>query len=356
MNIELMRELTQAIGISGQETQVSRILKGYYQQLADEVIYDNLGSIAAVKLCGLPNAKKVLVLAHMDEVGMMVKEIYDNGCVGFEAIGGLWEQNLLAQRVKMVTDQGILEGTIGSIAPHLLTDELRGKPMPMKHMYVDFGFVDKAQAQAAGVKVNNQMVLDGPFVVMNNQQRILSKAWDDRYGCIMGIELLQAMQGVTLPFDLYVGASVQEEVGIRGAKTLTHLVQPDLCIVLDCSPANDYSTDKDVFGILGKGPLVRFLDRNYLPNRALINHYEQLMIDHNIPYQYYVSMGGTDAGEVHKAFAGVPTLTMCICARNIHSNSSVIDLDDYRHAHETLKLLISGLTAQQIEEFAHANR
>jgi glutamyl aminopeptidase len=156
--------------------------------------------------------------------------------------------------------------------------------------------------------------------------------------------------------NLVVGATVQEEVGIRGAQTASYLVKPDAAIVFDCSPANDASGDKEAFGQLGNGPLVRFVDANYLPHRGFLYHYVDLLEKNGLPYQYYQSMGGTDAGAIHKQFEGIMTLTMCICARNIHTNSSIIDTQDYETARTTVIKMIESLNSVTIEALKKANR
>ena len=147
-----------------------------------------------------------------------------------------------------------------------------------------------------------------------------------------------------------------EEVGSRGAQTATYLVKPDAAIIFDCSPANDASDDKESFGQLGQGPLVRFTDANYLPHRGFLNHYVDCLKANNLPYQYYQSLGGTDAGTVHKQFEGVLTLTMCICARNIHTNSSIIDTLDYHHAYLAVLAMIRSLNTEMIANLKVSNQ
>ena len=316
--LSLMEELTQAFGIPGDEKEVSRILKKYYETLADEIIYDNLGSIFAIKKSKNLDAKTVMIAGHMDEVGFIVNKINEKGSLSLVPLGGWWNQTLLGQRVLVKTKSGQkIKGTIGSIPPHLLTEKERSAPMDIKNMLVDIGQTTKEEAEALGITMGSPVILEGPFEILEGGKRLLAKAWDNRYGCIMGIELLQALKDIDLDVNLAVGASVQEEVGIRGAQTATYLINPDAAIVFDCSPANDASADKDSFGQLGKGPLVRFIDANYLPHRGFINHYTDLLEANGIPYQYYQSLGGTDAGAIHKSFEGVMTVTMCICARNI---------------------------------------
>jgi glutamyl aminopeptidase len=349
--LALMERLTQAHGISGDEKAVSRILKREYEGYCDELVYDQLGSIFAIKRSKNPQAKTLMLAGHMDEVGFIVNTITEGGLLGLAPIGGWWSQTLLGHRVIVkAKDDSLIKGTIASIPPHLLTDAERKAPMEIKNMRVDIGATDKAGVLALGIQLGSPVVLDGPFEVLSGGARLLSKAWDNRYGCILGVELLHALKDVDLDVHLAVGATVQEEVGTRGAQTATHVIKPDAAIVFDCSPANDTSGDKEAFGQLGKGPLIRFIDANYLPHRGFINYYTDVLDAANLPYQYYQSLGGTDAGAIHKSFDGVMTLTACICARNIHTNSSIIDTQDYENAKKAMLTLIPALTSKTIAD------
>lgn len=355
--LKLMEEITQVSAISGDEKELSQILLNYYKPLADEIVYDNLGSIYAIKRCGIKDAPLVMLSGHMDEIGFVVKDITSKGALKIAPIGGWWSQVLLSSRVLVKTrDNKKVKGTISSTPPHLLTDEVRNKPMDIQHMLVDIGCDTKEEVLALNIQVGCSLVLDGPFEVLEGGKRLLSKAWDNRYGCIIGIEVLEALQTLNLNVDVAVGANVQEEVGIRGAQTASYKLAPDLAIVCDCSPANDISGDKEAFGQLGKGPLVRFIDANYLPHRGFIQHYENILEENKIPYQYYQSLGGTDAGAIHKQYDGIPTLTQCICARNIHSPSSIIDTDDYENALKAVIAVLSSLNFDTIETIKKANQ
>lgn len=355
--LHLMQTLTQAMGIAGDEKEVSQLLKEAYQPYADEIVYDNLGSIFALKRSSKADSPWVMVAGHMDEVGFIIKNVNDQGALSFAPVGGWWSQVLLSQRVIVKTLDGRkIKGTIGSIPPHLLTEKERSAPMEMKNMWVDIGCSSKAEVAALKIQAGCSMILDGPFEVLEGGKRLLSKAWDNRYGCILGVEILKALQGVDLDVNLAIGATVQEEVGLRGAQTASHKLKPDLAIVLDCSPANDLTGDKDSFGHLGKGPLVRFIDANYLPHRGFIHHYVDLLDEHKIPYQYYQSLGGTDAGAIHKQYDGIPTLTQCICARNLHSSASIIDAQDYLEARKAVMLVLKSLNSATIETIKKANQ
>lgn len=355
--LDLMKRLTQAMAISGDEQEVAQILKEEYTKLNLPIEYDGLGSIFAYKASKVAQAKTLMIAAHMDEVGFIISSITDEGALKIAPVGGWWSQVLLSQRVLVKNKKNEkFKGTIASIPPHLLTEQEQSKPMEIKHMLVDIGCSSKEDVLSLGVQVGDAMILEGSFEVLDQGQRLLSKAWDNRYGCVLGIELLQALKDVDLNVNLYVGASVQEEVGLRGATTSAFKLDPDLAIVFDCSPANDLSGNKQSFGQLGKGPLVRFIDANYLPHRGFINHYVDLLEKHSIPFQYYQSLGGTDAGAIHKSKEGVPTLTQCICARNIHSSSSIIDLSDYEHALQSSIAMVTSLNDATIELILKANQ
>lgn len=351
-----MEEITQIIGVSGNEVLVSRALQKYYKAFGFELVFDNLGSVYAYKKSKNPNAKKVMVSGHLDEVGFMVNRILDNGVLKIVPIGGIWEQTLLAQRVRLLTrDLKEIKGAICSIPPHILSEADRKSPMKIENMLVDIGCTSKEEVLNLGVNIGDTLVIDGPIQFLS-EKRVLSKAWDNRYGCIMGLEVLEHFKDVDLPYDLYVGANVQEEIGLRGAQTAAQMIKPDLAVVLDCSPANDASGDKQANGVLGNGVLVRFLDRSMLPNRALINDFEAIANANEIKNQYFYSPGGTDAGAIHKANDGVPTLTVCICGRNLHTNSIVIDLDDYTCAKNALIAFLAQVNDEKITYYKEENR
>lgn len=354
-SLELLEQLTQIDGVSGHEKQVSRTLKQHYERLADEVIYDNLGSIFALKKSKNPKAKKVMIAGHMDEVGFIIKNIHENGALSMYPIGGWFSQNLLSHRVTITNSQGeTFKGAIASVPPHLLAPEQRNKPFEIDHMLIDMGAKSKQEVLDKGIRIGDMIVLDGPFERLS-EHRILSKAFDNRYGCALGVQLLEKLIGVELPFDLYVGATVQEEVGTRGAKTASTMINPDLAIVLDCSPANDLSGNKSDFGQLGEGVLVRVVDRNFIAHRGFIEYFTEMCEDQKIDHQYFISMGGTDAGAVHTSNDGIATLTLCICARNIHSSSSIMDLNDYESALTALNGLILSLNDDRIELIKTSN-
>ena len=348
--IDLMEELTQVIGISGDEKEVSKVMKKHMEVYADEIVYDNLGSIFAHKKSKKEHAPRVLVCGHMDEVGFMITSIKKNGLLGFICIGGIDAQSLHASRVRIKASNG--QEYVGTI----VCDNDDIKSCDVKKMLIDFGAENDVMVAAWGVRVGDSAVLDGSFQVLNEGHRILSKAWDNRYGCVMAIELLKALDGVELDVDLYIGATVQEEVGIRGGTTATGLVHPDMGIVMDCSFANDTNGKDNAVGQLGKGILIRYYDKGMMPNRMLLDTLVQTCKDKALPHQYFYTMGQSDAAWIHKLFSGCPTLSACICARNVHTGNSMIDTRDYESAKAATLAIIKSLNEEKINAFKAENR
>ncbi|KYG26667.1 M42 family metallopeptidase [Alkalihalobacillus trypoxylicola] len=335
----LFKTLTELQGAPGFEHQVRQFVKGELSKYTDEVVQDKLGSIFGVKR-GDESGPTVMVAGHMDEVGFMVTSINEKGLIQFQTLGGWWSQVLLAQRVQIMTDSGPVIGVIGSVPPHLLEEAQRSKPMPIKNMYIDIGADDKEDAVKIGIKPGQQIVPICPFTPMANDKKILAKAWDNRYGVGLAIELLKELKGESLPNILYSGATVQEEVGLRGAQTAANMIKPDIFYALDASPANDATGGKDAFGHLGKGALLRIYDRTMITHQGMKDFVLDTAESHNIPYQYFISNGGTDAGRVHMSGDGVPSAVIGICSRYIHTASSIIHVDDYAAAKELLVKLV----------------
>ena len=345
--LSLFKTLTELQGASGNESRVRNYMEQELQKYADDIIYDNLGGLFGVKKGEGP---KVMVAGHMDEVGFMVTQITENGMIRFQTLGGWWSQVLLAQRVQVMTDEGPIIGVIGSIPPHNLTAAQRQKPMELKNMLIDIGADDKADAEKMGIQPGQSILPICPFTPMANEKKILAKAWDNRYGCGLAIELLKELKDETIPNELFSGATVQEEVGLRGAQVAAHMIQPDIFYALDASPANDMSGDEAEFGQLGKGALLRIFDRSMITHRGMREFVLDTAETHDIPYQYFVSQGGTDAGRVHLANDGVPSAVIGIASRYIHTAASIIHVDDYAAAKDLLTKLVRTTDHNTVEQ------
>lgn len=346
--LDMFKTLTELPGAPGNEHAVRDYMRSELTKYADEIVQDNLGGIFGVRK-GPEEGPKILVAGHMDEVGFMVTAITANGMIRFQPLGGWWNQVLLAQRVEVMTDNGPVIGVIGSIPPHLLSEAVRNKPMDIKNMLIDIGADNKEDAEKIGIRPGQQIVPVCPFTPMANAKKIMAKAWDNRYGCGLSIELLKEVHGKELPNTLYSGANVLEEVGLRGAQASATMIQPDLFFALDASPANDASGNKEEFGQLGQGTLLRIMDRSMITHRGMREFILDTAESNDIPYQYFVSAGGTDAGRVHMANEGIPSAVVGICSRYIHTAASIIHTDDYAAAKELLVKLVQSCDKTTVE-------
>lgn len=342
---KMFKELTEAHGAPGFEKPVRDIMRKYLSKYTDEIIQDNLGGIFGVRSDN-KLGPKIMVAGHMDEVGFMVTRITDEGFIKFQTLGGWWSQVLLAQKVSILTPKGEIVGIIGSIPPHSLTEELRSKPFDIKEMFIDIGADDKEDAIKIGIKPGQPIVPITSFKVMSNSKKIMAKAWDNRYGCALAIDLLDSLKNIELPNTLYSGANVQEEVGLRGAKTAADLINPDIFFALDAGPAGDVpGSSKEAMGKLGDGVIIRIYDKSYITHKGMREYLLDTVETLGIKYQYYISQGGTDAGRVHLHGRGVPSIVIAIPSRYIHSHASIINYDDYLAAKETLTVLVKELDA-----------
>ena len=345
--LAMFKTLTELQGAPGNEHLVRQFMRSELEKYSDEIVQDRLGGIFGIKKGEGP---KVLVAGHMDEVGFMVTQITKNGMIKFQPLGGWWNQVLLAQRVQVMTDNGPVIGVIGSIPPHNLTPEQRAKPMELKNMLIDIGADDEEDAKAIGIRPGQSILPVTPFTPMSNKKKILAKAWDNRYGCGLAIELLKELKDQQLPNELYSGATVQEEVGLRGAQVAANMIKPDIFYALDASPANDMSGDDKEFGQIGKGALLRIFDRTMITHKGMREFVLDTAESNNIPYQYFISQGGTDAGRVHLSGDGVPSAVVGIASRYIHTHASIIHVDDYAAAKELMVKLVKNTDANMVEQ------
>ena len=346
--LNLFKTLTEMSAASGFERELKMYVRQQLEKVTDEIVEDRLGSVFGV-LRGDEKGPRIMVAGHMDEVGFMVTAITEHGMIRFQTLGGWWSQVLPAQRVQIITKNGPVTGVITSTPPHLLSESQRGKPVDLNDMFIDVGADDEQDAEQLGIRPGQQIVPVCPFTPLANPKKILAKAWDNRYGVGLAIELLQQLKNERHQNIVFSGATVQEEVGLRGAETAANLLRPDLFFALDASPANDTTGNKKAFGQLGKGTLLRIYDRTMVTHRGLIEYIQDTAETHRIPYQYFVSPGGTDAGKVHLHGIGVPSAVIGVCARYIHTSASILHVDDYAAAKELLVRLVKSIDRSTFE-------
>ncbi|MUK86901.1 M20/M25/M40 family metallo-hydrolase [Ornithinibacillus sp. L9] len=350
--LTMLKDLTDAKGISGNEKESREVMERYITPYADEVYTDNLGSLVAKKT-GDENGPKIMVAGHLDEIGFMVTRIDDNGFVYFQTIGGWWSQVMLAQRVTIVTANGDVTGVIGSKPPHILPAEARKKPIDIKDMFIDIGASSKKEAQEFGVKPGDSVVPYFEFTPLKNEKMLLAKAWDNRIGCAIAIEVLKQLKDENHPNIVYGVGTIQEETGLRGAKTSAHLIQPDIGFGVDVGIAGDTPGIKDheADSKLGKGPQIIIYDASMISHKGVRDLVVQTADENNIPYQYAsIAAGGTDSGSIHLTANGVPSLSITVASRYIHTHAAIIHRDDFENAVKLIVETIKKLDSDKVKE------
>jgi putative aminopeptidase FrvX len=349
MDENLYQTLTEAFGPPSFEQKVQNHMRYYLNRYADEIIQDRLGSIFGIKR-GINKEPKVMFASHMDEVGFMITKIMKKGFLHFQTLGA-WSPSVLpAQRVEIMTQSGkCLPGVIGSIPPHLLSEENIGKKPDVSSMFIDIGARDEEEVAKWGVTVGNPIVPYSPYTSLMGGRRLLAKAWDNRFGCGVVVELLRSLSGVSLPNTLYAGATVQEEVGLRGAITSANLIKPDIFFAVDIGPAGDTPGVPEAFGEIGKGVLLRIYDRSMITNPQVRDFLLDIAETEQIPYQFFVSKGATDAGVVHLSGEGVPSASIGICGRYIHSHATIVDREDIEATEAFAKAIVKRLDKSTLD-------
>jgi len=349
--LTMLKDLTDAKGIPGNEKEPRDVMRKYITPFADEVMTDGLGSLIAKKI-GKADGPKVMVAGHLDEVGFMVTNIDDRGFLRFQTVGGWWSQVMLAQRVTIVTSKGDVTGVIGSKPPHILPAEARKKPVDIKDMFIDIGASSREEAQEWGVRPGDQVVPYFEFTVMNNEKMLLAKAWDNRIGCAIAIDVLKHLKDADHPNVVYGVGTVQEEVGLRGAKTSANLIQPDIGFGVDVGIAGDTPgvTEKEALSKMGKGPQIILYDASMISHKGLRDFVTGVADEMDIPYQFdSVAGGGTDSGAIHLTAQGVPALSITIATRYIHSHAAMLHRDDYENAVKLIAEVIKRLDSETVE-------
>ncbi len=339
---QLLKSLSEAHGVPGYENEVRALVRGLVQPFG-QIDQDRVGSI--VCRSG-QNGPRVMLAAHLDEIGFMVTHITDGGFLKFLPLGGWIDQVILGQRVLVKTHKGDLPGVIGAKPPHVMPQEQRKKVVEMKDMYIDIGAVSKAQVEEAGVRLGDPAVPDAPFRSLMGGKIYMGKAFDDRVGLALMIDAMRHFSKAPHQNVLYGVGTVMEEVGLRGAKTAAELVNPDVAIILESEICGD------VPGIephesnvkLGEGPSLVLLEARMIPNLKLRDLVVETAARMAIPLQYSAWLGGsTDGGQIHQHRIGVPSTVIGIPARHIHSHSGFISREDYDRALKLVLALIEKL-------------
>ncbi|MCD6327308.1 M42 family metallopeptidase [bacterium] len=330
---KLMKKMTEVEGISGFEQGVANLVKDELKGTC-EYERDNLGSLICIHK-GTTNSPKIMMAGHMDEVGFIVQQVTDEGFVKFLPVGGWWPGNVLAQKVAIQTRKGRVVGVVGSPAIHDMDKEKQGKLMKLKELFIDVGqSVDFDVKKELDIRPGDPITPLCDFEIMSNPKMYMAKAWDNRIGVLIMAEAMKRLAKIKHPNTAYGVGTVQEEVGLRGAKTAAAYVKPDVAFALDVCTAKDTGGNgKGRPEKPGAGVGIMVFDNSLLPNTKLRDFMIALAEKKKIKHFLGVlDGGGTDAGRINLSGTGILSMYIGIAARYIHSHVSVIHRDDFEAA------------------------
>lgn len=342
----MLKTLAEAAGISGAEDEVRELVISAIEDHVDEWRVDAMGNVLALKKGTGQQPLKVMIAAHMDEVGFMVVGHDSNGLLIVKAVGGIDAKLLPALRVKVGTDQ--IPGVFVWTPIHLNGNE---NVVSINDMRIDIGVTSKDAAKDAA-PIGTSVIFDSRFVELSDTI-VRCKALDDRAGCS---ELIDLCQGERLPFDLHACFTVQEEVGLRGALVLAETIEPDFAIVLEATACHEVPQDPDepdqtTVTRLGQGPAISYMDRTSIVHPGLLRHFVGVAKELGIPHQFRSPQyaGGNDAGSIHKSWVGVPCLSVSLPCRYLHAPHSIISLNDYNQALRLVREALLRMTPAVLE-------
>ncbi len=342
--VKLLQELSNAFGPSGNEAEVAEILRKELGVFADEMRIDKLGNILFYHH-GKEGCPKIMLAAHMDEVGFIITFIEESGFLRFDTIGGITNIVMPGQRILLQGEKGILKGIIGTKPPHLMTPEEQAKIIPKEDLFIDVGADSISQANEKGVDVGTTGVFDAEFTNLGDGY-YRGKALDDRAGCAVLIEVFKMLKDS--PYNVVAVGSVQEELGIRGARTAAWQVDPDYGLALEGTFVSDVPTTRPdrVSSRIKGGPVLTIMDRTAFTHPVVLKTLIKVGREKSIPFQFkQVPLGGTDAGAIHLTKAGVPSGTVAVPCRYIHGPASIIHIDDFNNTVRLVNEFVKAITA-----------
>lgn len=354
----LLQRLSDAAGPPGAEEPVRAIMVGEMKPLATEPIrYDGMGSVIAQQGATGP---RIMIDAHMDELGGMVRRVTPNGFLTMQMLGGWLDQALVDQRWTIIGSKGPVHAVTGIRDIHIVAPEERTKVFPRDQLYLDIGAKDAKEAAAMGVEPGDPVVPDAPFTVMNGSNNYLGKAWDDRIGCAVLIEAMH--RTATLPHanQLFYVATTQEEIGLRGARAAAQTVKPDIGIAIEGGITGDTPTShpEETQIKLGAGPGMFLYDSSTIANRKMVAFTKKTAAAKQLPLQADLVQGyGDDSAEMQTMNGGAPTINLVVPIRYTHSHNGIVNRQDFD---QTVDLVVAMLvqmnadTVRQLRDFSPA--
>jgi endoglucanase len=324
---ENLEKLSNACGVTGRESEARELMIQLMKPLADEIIVDKLENVVAIKK-GKANSTKIMLAAHMDEVGLMVKTITKDGFLQFAKMGGIDDRVLPAQKVTVFSRKGTFPGIIGSKPPHIQKEEERKKVLASDDLFIDVGAENKEAVLALGIAVGDPVGFDIKYTALGNDV-VIGKAFDNRAGCVAMIEALKLLEKTE--YTIYAVGTVQEEVGLRGAGAAAFSIDPDVAIALDVTIAGDTPgvREFDTTVKMGKGPALTITDSGLITSAKILRWLLDSAEEEKIPFQIEAGlMGSTDAARISLTRQGIPCGNISVPTRYIHSPVGMLCLKD----------------------------
>ncbi len=346
--IQTLQKIADAPGPSGFEEPIRKVMVDYMQPLAQSVRYDGMGSIIATHGSTGP---RIMVDAHMDELGAMIRRITPNGLLTMQMLGGWLDQALVDQRWLIIGSKGAVHAVTGIRDIHVVPADERTRVFSRDGLYLDVGAKNEAEVRAMGISSGDPVVPDSPFTVLNGTDNYLAKAWDDRVGCAVVVEAMRRLNAQTLPNQIFWTITTQEEVGLRGAHTAADIVKPDLAIVLEGGITGDVfgGHPEETQERLGAGPGIFLYDSSAMPNRKLVAFTREIAATKKIPLQDDLVQGyGDDSAELQKAIGGVPTVNLVVPVRYTHAHNGIMNRRDFDQMVDLLVAMLEKLDAAKV--------
>jgi endoglucanase len=355
--VPLLQQLSDAPGPPGAEDAVRAIMVRYMKPLASVPLrYDGMGSVVAQVGTSGP---RIMVDAHMDELGGMVRRVAPDGELTMQMLGGWLDQALVDQRWIILGRKGPVTAVTGIRDIHVITPAERNEVIPRNNVFLDIGARNPAEAAAMGVEPGDPVVPDTKFEVMNGSGFYLGKAWDDRIGCAVLIEAMQRIARLPHANQIFFVATTQEEVGLRGARTAANMVKPDLGFAIEGGIANDRGGHpEETQAHLGAGPGIFLYDSSAIPNRKLVRFVRDTARAKDIPLQLDLVQGyGDDSAEIQESGTGAPTLNIVVPVRYTHAHNGIVNRQDFDRTVDLVVDLLTrldGPAVEKIRDFAPA--
>jgi putative aminopeptidase FrvX len=348
--IQILQRIADAPGPSGFEEPIRKVMVEYMKPLSSSLRYDGMGSIIAAHGSSGP---RVMIDAHMDELGGMIRRVIPNGLLTMQMLGGWLDQALVDQRWVILGSKGAVHAVTGIRDIHVVPAEERTRVFAREQIYLDVGAKNEAEVGAMGISPGDPVVPDSPFTVLNGTDNYVAKAWDDRVGCAVVIEAMRRLQTQPHPNQIFWTITTQEEVGLRGAHTAADVVKPDLAIALEGGITGDVfggHPEETQVG-LGRGPGIFLYDSSALPNRKLVAFTKETASAKGISLQTDLVQGyGDDSAELQKAIGGVPTVNLVVPVRYTHAHNGIMNRRDFDQMVDLLVAMLQKLDAATIEK------